>query len=453
MTVQQSTPHHGGGNPAPPLRSVHTVAPIGDQADAVDRVVRWFYDPIAPQVFRFFGYAGTGKTTLAQYIVARLGLTRVHYVAFSGKAADVLRRKGCAGAQTIHSLIYRPDGNDQAALDRLQDMLDDLDDPDGPLGDRLREIIAEGITTDPDNPRFVRRDASELVGADLLVVDEVSMVNGDVMDDLKSFGVKILCLGDPAQLPPVTGDATVIDGEPDVQLTTIHRSASDSPVTRIATAVRCAEEWDWTLGVNGEDDGSGRWTHTTIARACEMDQVLVWSNRLRWDLVKAMRRHLGRTGDMPEPGDKIMTLVNSDTAQVLNGQQFVVESVHETAHTGKLDLHVIGEDGTRQKLTVWKDGFLGLDGERTAKRHGRSSTAVATFSHAITVHKSQGSQWDRVLVVDDTRGIRGMTYHQHLERSGKAVARAEGHLAARRWLYTAITRAAVQVAIVKDVRP
>ena len=59
-----------------------------------------------PQVFRLFGYAGTGKTTLARHLAEGVD-GRVVFGAFTGKAALVMRRKGCADASTIHSMIYR----------------------------------------------------------------------------------------------------------------------------------------------------------------------------------------------------------------------------------------------------------------------------------------------------------------------------------------------------------
>src|SRR6516165_9884314 len=60
-----------------------------------------------PQVFRLFGYAGTGKTTLARHVAESVD-GKVVFAAFTGKAALVMRSKGCRGASTIHSLIYRP---------------------------------------------------------------------------------------------------------------------------------------------------------------------------------------------------------------------------------------------------------------------------------------------------------------------------------------------------------
>src|SRR3990172_7994637 len=59
-----------------------------------------------PRIFRLFGYAGTGKTTLAKHVAEGVD-GKVLFASFTGKAAQVMRNKGCNGASTIHSLIYR----------------------------------------------------------------------------------------------------------------------------------------------------------------------------------------------------------------------------------------------------------------------------------------------------------------------------------------------------------
>ena len=55
------------------------------------------------------GYAGSGKSTLIKFIIAALDVdpeTEVCYVAFTGKAANVLAQKGCPNATTAHKLLY-----------------------------------------------------------------------------------------------------------------------------------------------------------------------------------------------------------------------------------------------------------------------------------------------------------------------------------------------------------
>src|SRR3974377_1967344 len=139
-----------------------------------------------PQVFRLFGYAGTGKTTLARHIAENVD-GEVKYAAFTGKAALVMRNKGCDDASTIHSLIYR-----------------------------TRE-------SDSEQPSFELWDEAPASKAKLIVIDECSMVDAELGRDLMSFGVPVLVLGDPAQLPPISGGGFFTDAEPDVMLSEVHR--------------------------------------------------------------------------------------------------------------------------------------------------------------------------------------------------------------------------------------
>ena len=154
-----------------------------------------------PPVFRLFGYAGTGKTTLARHIADGVD-GEVKYAAFTGKAALVMRNKGCDGASTIHSLIYR-----------------------------ARESGEE-------QPNFELWDDAPASKARLIVIDECSMVDADLGRDLMSFDCPLLVLGDPAQLPPIQGGGFFTNDAPDAMLTEVHRQAQDDPIVRMSMAVR-----------------------------------------------------------------------------------------------------------------------------------------------------------------------------------------------------------------------
>src|ERR1700693_6632217 len=162
------------------------------QDAALNGVAGWLKSkpgrPGTPQLFRLFGYAGTGKTTLARHLAEDVD-GKVAFAAFTGKAALVMRRKGCEGASTIHSLIYR-----------------------------ARESGEE-------TPSFELWDDAPASKAKLIVIDECSMVDAELGRDLMSFGVPVLVLGDPAQLPPIQGGGFFTDCEPDAMLTEVHRQA------------------------------------------------------------------------------------------------------------------------------------------------------------------------------------------------------------------------------------
>ena len=159
-------------------------------------------------MFRLFGYAGVGKTTLARH-VAEHAAGEALFAAFTGKAALVLRSKGCDGASTIHSLIYtRRRGQERRR--------------------RRFTLNKDGLASK----------------ASLIVIDECSMVDEELGRDLLSFGKPILVLGDPAQLPPVKGGGFFTESEPDVMLTEIHRQAADNPIIRLSQIIRTGGEVD-----------------------------------------------------------------------------------------------------------------------------------------------------------------------------------------------------------------
>jgi exodeoxyribonuclease-5 len=238
-----------------------TSSPIvldSDQDAAVRKIAAWHraHDPRSSRPFRLFGYAGTGKSTIVTRIVDELGLTgSVAYAAFSGKAADVMRRKGCDGAQTIHSLIYKPQGESARQLALLLDSIG----RDRSKWSSEAATIVRRLQHEVDNPEFVLRDDDPLDGVGLLVIDEVSMVDERTARDLLSLGAPTLVLGDPGQLPPPYGAGYFMTGTPDVQLTRVHRAAEAHPITRMATAIRNSADGEPGYGATERyDNRNGR---------------------------------------------------------------------------------------------------------------------------------------------------------------------------------------------------
>lgn len=222
-------------------------APAQDRA--LMEVKRWF-DSGDQQVFRFFGYAGTGKTTLARHLAEGIDGT-VLFGAYTGKAAHVLKTKGCDNASTIHSMIYHSRDKSRARLKELEADLTELigrltasevqDIPNHPKVRELNRLIKEEAEN-ADQPMFIKNPDSEVKDADLVIIDECSMVDERMGQDLLSYGTPVLVLGDPAQLPPVGGAGFFTENvKPDVMLTEIHRQANESPILRMATKVRNGE--------------------------------------------------------------------------------------------------------------------------------------------------------------------------------------------------------------------
>ncbi len=407
------------------------------QERGLKEVSRWLSDPGNRQLFRLFGYAGTGKTTLAKHLAADVH-GDVLFAAFTGKAASVLAASGAPNAQTLHSLIYHPKERSRERLDELKAELTRWQQ-------MLAEDRAEGLPDDPrktDNiqrvtgeiraeernakrPDFSLNLESKLANASLLVVDECSMVGEEMAQDILSFGCPVLVLGDPAQLPPVKGTGYFTDAKPDIMLTEIHRQARDNPIIELATRVRNGE--GLPQGQYGESAVISR---ATPELAMAANQVLVGKNATRTATNRRMRELLGFTGSpFPLEGEKVVCLRNDREVGLLNGTLHTVLTDSEELG-GYVNLRIRPEDypdADPLLVPAHPEHFNG-DPEQIGYWDRRSAQEF-TFGYALTCHKAQGSQWGNVLIIDESRVFRSRDVQQ-------------------KWLYTAITRAAERVTVV-----
>ena len=357
------------------------------QDNALKKVSKWLSDPAGEQIFRLFGWAGTGKSTLARHLAE--GVNSVRYAAFTGKAALVMRKRGCKGARTIHSLIY--------------------------------SMVSE----DEGEPQFRLDPESSAADADLIVIDEVSMVDELLARDLLSFDKKVLVLGDPFQLPPVQGTGFFTEAEPDIMLTEIHRQARDNPIVRMSLDIR-----------EGRKLTRGQYGNSTVVAKNDVDQdevlcadqVLVGRNKTRLDYNNRLRELLKLPHQVPTIGDRVVCLRNNPRKKLLNGQIWIVTDV-KTKNAGKLQLTLASDEGNGKlietSVKTHRDFFMGKE-EQMAWPVRRQYDEF-TFGYCLTVHKAQGSQWDNVYLFDESY-----------------VFREE----AQRWLYTGITRASERITIV-----
>jgi exodeoxyribonuclease-5 len=361
------------------------------QDKALEAVSRWLKARpgrgSVPQVFRLFGYAGTGKTTLARHVAESIE-GKVRYAAFTGKAAQVMRSKGCTGAQTIHSLIYR-----------------------------ARE-------TDDETPSFELWDDAPAAKARLIVIDECSMVDAELGRDLLSFDVPVIVIGDPAQLPPVQGGGFFTEGEPDAMLTEVHRQAADDPIIRLSMAVR--EGGRPPLGDFGATQVV-RKADLDPARVLAADQVLVGRNATRKAYNQRLRERREITDPLPVTGDKLVCLRNNRKKGLFNGSLWSVTE-RAASRSGIVSMRVQAEEEPGRKpvkVSVRPECFTGgiedLDWAR------RKIYDEFDYGYVLTVHKSQGSQWDDVVLFDES-----FAFPEHRAR----------------WLYTGITRAAKALTLV-----
>lgn len=343
------------------------VTPTDMQNKAIIEIKDWLLNS-SEKRFVLGGYAGTGKSTIAGILEKELN--NVVYVAYTGKAASVLREKGC-NATTIHSAIY--------------------------------ELVKEDET---GQPIFKLRHGSDIGRSDLVICDEYSMLPKDIIDDLESLCPKVLYLGDPFQLPPVSG---ICNLNPDFILTEVHRQALDSNILRYATMVRegkglsyCKHDDFWFDAFNG----------IPANEYMNAEKIIVGKNNTRQSWNDRMRFRNGLSGE-PQSGDTLICLRNNHEHGIYNGMEAKLLSCKDYGDVYRLKILC---DSGEISLDAYKEYF-----NKTKPKRSQKGIEHFDYGYVITAHKSQGSEWDNILVYNQALG------NDRIER--------------QRWLYTAITRA------------
>ena len=366
------------------------------------------------------GYAGSGKSTLVRFIIDALDVEedRVCYSAFTGKAAESLRKKGNKNVCTLHKLLY-----------------DHFPKPAG---------------------GFFRKP-KEFIGYDIVVVDEVSMAPKTLMDLLFSHQVYVICLGDPFQLPPIDKDEdNQLLNKPHIFLDEIMRQAQESEIIRLTMKIRKGEDIDTFDGNEVKILPSTQLTTGVLQWG---DQVLTATNAKRQMINTKMRSLLGFEGG-PRDGDKLICLRNYwedissvDRNSLINGTIGILNNSFKTERyiprfinspipyfdvlVGDLiipetdDFYRMTEIDYKMLTTGDKccDWRLSYQLGRLRPRYGEIVPKEFTYAYAITVHKAQGSEWDKVVVVEESFPFKKTEHAQ--------------------WLYTACTRASEKLVLVR----
>lgn len=370
------------------------------------------------------GYAGTGKSTLVKFIISALSQEfgidpdkDVVFTSFTGKATQVLQKKGNHNVSTLHKLLYKhyplPNGG-------------------------------------------YRRERVDFLEYKIVVVDECSMVPKSLFKDLARHNyVYILCLGDPGQLPPVDSneDNHLLDC-PHVFLDEIMRQAAESEIIQLTMKIRENKPIEY---MKGQEVQVIKRSELNTGMLMWADQILVGTNNTRNAINNQMRELLGREGG-PQDGDKIICLRNyweifSDNMNALvNGTIGTLEDSYETGIN--IAPYKTIDNETRMKLITGHfrsdsdDIFYNLNMDKKLIMEGQSTLDWKTsfrmsknsrtknfipmefaYGYAITTHKSQGSEWNKVLVIEE-----------------KFPFDKEEH---KRWLYTACTRSAKKLVLVR----
>lgn len=367
------------------------------------------------------GYAGSGKSTLIKYIIAALKLNTedVAYVAFTGKAANVLTQKGCPNATTAHKLLYNA---------RLM-----------PNGKYI----------------FVPKKTLEF-SYKLIVVDEVSMLPVDMWNLLLRHGIHILATGDPGQLPPINkeDDNHVLD-KPHIFLDEIMRQAQESDIIRLSMHVREGQP----IGAFKPSGGQVK-----ILKPFELvsgvyewpDQIICATNEKRNEINQIVRNLKGY-GEEPVIGDKIISLKNHwDYTSIADQSALTNGTIGYITNLSNYNIRVPKYIYPKQNIPSllinfdtedYLDGYEGIMVDYNSLANGQKTLDSKqeylmfknsrlmdppfefVYGYAITCHKSQGSEWEKVLVFEES--------FPHVR---------EEHI---KWLYTAITRASEKLVIIQ----
>ena len=388
------------------------LTPTDSQRNALKQILTWLVQGEC-KYLSIGGYAGTGKTTLIALLRTTLTdldgpIQSVAFCSYTGKAASVMRQKlherktikdgdSCG---TIHSLIYTAETDS--------------------LGDILGWKRVSSLT------------------ADLIVVDEGSMVNETIWTDLLGFKKPILVFGDHGQLPPIEGTFNLME-KPNIVLDQIVRQAEGNPLIRLSRAVRLGKAIPY-----GTFYGAVRKfpAHTDEARDLFEDLVrhddpetlvICGTNRTRLHLNRQIRALRGFEEEMPRAGERVICLRNNHAKALYNGMLGTITKIKEDGEHW-YDVRIDFGDsqgayhGSILKYQFGQAKTLQGDAARALPLAERDFGDLFDFGYAMTTHKSQGSEARQVILFEE----RMPRYDDEMWN---------------RWLYTAVTRAREELVI------
>jgi ATP-dependent exoDNAse (exonuclease V) alpha subunit len=374
------------------------------------------------------GYAGTGKTTTIAELRKKIYMTMpnasVAIATLTGKAASVLKNKlGTYGSLfdqdyigTIHGLIYSA----KTVWDK-----------------QLKTYVIVG---------WERKSKDDLV-ADIIIIDEASMVSIDIWNDLKYYDKSIIAVGDHGQLPPISGDHFNLLSSPQYMLTKIHRQALDSPIIKLSKFVR--DNGHIPYGFLSKEVFKLRWksdiTQKLWKKTIQFDEdeliVLCAFNTTRANMNDKIRAQLNYKESAPYPNEKIVCLVNNHHQKIMNGQiGKVLWLMPEYKGLYRVTLEIDSEIyecmisdkcfGEVQYTMYDKTPKL-KELSNYASDKGFPTIGFFDYGYCMSVHKSQGSEWQKVIVFEQRTKRWDDNYYA-------------------KWLYTAITRAKEKLFIIGD---
>jgi len=382
-----------------------------DQKQALDTLLDWYKSKDKTPFITLGGYAGTGKTTLMAFLRRELekvkGSTKVAFCSYTGKATQVLRKKLHAHkatfpldeVRTIHSLIYKAITNESGAI----------------LGWQLR--------------------SKGEVNFDLIIVDEASMVDENIWNDLLSYDIPIIAVGDHGQLPPINGTFNLMEN-PQIRLERIHRQAAYNPIIRLSVMAR--ETGNIPQGSYGENvkklsmDEAMPVLDNIFRNFHDSYMILCGYNGTRVKINSTVRASLGFESPTPTIGDRVICLRNNWEKEIFNGMLGTIKEIKKLDGI-KYETEIAMEsfeEGAMYKGCISTEQFFSSRTLNNINGIIRTKDVdLFDFGYALTVHKSQGGQAKKVVLFEER-------FKRHDNDTWK------------RWLYTGVTRAEEELLIV-----
>lgn len=369
------------------------------------------------------GFAGTGKTHL-------IGLIRneirkkwkkcsVAFVSFTGKASSVLYSKLKENKYffakdfcgTIHSLMYTPVYH---------------------FDKKINKMVIKN---------WIKKQKLEF---DLIFIDEASMVNKIVWDDLKEYNIPIIAVGDHGQLPPV-GDDFSLMAAPQYILTEVKRQSLENPLIRLSQEVRMGGQIPYGFyDKKSHNIFKLNWNTTeckTIFNKINFNTqdiiILCGFNATRVSINQMIRNKLNFHGFEPYPGERVICLKNNKDSKIMNGMLgSILFLMYEDKDMYNMSVMMDGTDNIYTGI-VYNGCFNTIDYAKETneifsdkyqkhwkkiKNVGYNQIDLFDFGYCISVHKSQGSEWKKVILFEERSHVWDDLFYS-------------------RWLYTAITRA------------
>lgn len=360
------------------------------------------------------GLGGTGKSVIVSALASIY--PRFAVVAPTNKAVKVLKMKGIDRAQTVHSLVKNPQEDLPTEAEAQE------------IARKLSAIPPEPLTNQEKRwcvPEFGTKKDDSIEG---VICDEASMIDKALFMDLLTQEVPLIFTGDHGQLPPVSKDpsdpAFSLMKSPDLVLEKVYRNAGD--IAKFAAHLRAGGRPEYFKPTDGS---------VVIGTASNLGfepdtQLLAWKNSTVLRLNQQFRKGLGMTGAICE-GDRIMFDYNwtDGNLKIFKGSTGVIQSVTFGPNENSNPFLEIIMDDDDSSISVVADinfftkakvapqprfverpmpvDFDDDDSEQVGRKlyFGKMQNPLfgvpIRHAYCLTVHKSQGSEWPNVTVVQD----------------------------------------------------